>query len=237
MAVPSSSLLMCRRSGGAAAVRTTTTPRPPSFSKRACAVAFTAANHNKDDDNDTATDNDIDDDDGGSDDIVTTMAEEETRRRRKKKIRMACQFTIYTCGASACTAQRQRLGLDEFATYTALSVRANSNNANAEQFIVVPVTETRSCLGACQQGPCVAIGHDEYEGMVALTGMTSAEFTHRVFFRIIDDDDVDRVWQCIVQAIDVMMTEAANNNEAEDEEEGPDYTVDDDHDAVMDRYV
>jgi (2Fe-2S) ferredoxin len=198
-------------------VRTTTRPL---FSKRT--RAHNNAKHN-DDDDDTAAD-----DDSGSD-TVTTMAEEEIRRKRRRKIRMARQFTIFTCGASACAAHRQRLGLDEFATYTALYVRANN------ELVVVPVMETRSCLGACQYGPCVAIGHDEYEGMVALTGMTSAEFTHRVFFHIIDDDDVDRVWQCIVQSIDVM---AANDEEEDDEEEeGPKYTVGIDDHYAIDRYV
>jgi hypothetical protein len=163
MAVPSS---LCR---SGATARTTTTP---TFSKRTFAHN---AKHN-DDDDDTAADNDDDDEDGGT---VTTMDEEETRRRRRKKKRAARQFTIFTCGASACASQRQRLGLDEFATFASMYVRAN-----AERGVVVPVMETRSCLGACQYGPCVAVGHDEYEGMVALTGMDSAEFTQRVFFRI-----------------------------------------------------
>jgi hypothetical protein len=218
MAVPSS--VLCR--SGAAR---TTTPFPLVFSKR----AFANNAKPKDDDDDTAAD-----DDAGSG-IVTTMAEEETRRRRKKRKLVARQFTIFTCGASACTAQRQRLGLDEFATFTSMYVRANADDTNE---LVVPVMETRSCLGACQYGPCVAIGHEEYEGMVALTGMDSAEFTQRVFFRIIDDNDVDRVWRCVVQAIDVM----AAAEEAEDEdrddagEEEEEYAVNDDHD-VMDRYV
>jgi (2Fe-2S) ferredoxin len=138
----------------------------------------------------------------------------------------ARQFKILTCRASACAAQRERYGLDEFATYTALSVRANT--------LGVPVEET-SCLGACQQGPCVAVSHDEYEGNVALQGMTTTEFAQRVFFRIGNDDDADRVWACVEDAIHVMSHEEQENKQDGDHDD--DEEVDDDDVAANDRYV
>jgi (2Fe-2S) ferredoxin len=145
---------------------------------------------------------------------------------RSTMMTTACQFKILTCRASACAAQRERYGLDEFATYTTLSVRANT--------LGVPVEET-SCLGACQQGPCVAVSHDEYEGNVALQGMTTTEFAQRVFFRIGNDDDADRVWACVEEAIHVMSHEEQENKQDGDHDD--DEEVDDDDVAANDRYV
>jgi hypothetical protein len=164
----------------------------------------------------TAVSDDDDDDDGCSRSSTANRSTTTTARR----------FKILTCRATACAAQRERWGLDEFATYAALSVRANPSG--------VPVEET-SCLGACQQGPCVAVSHDEYEGNVALEGMTTTEFANRVFFRIGNDDDADRVWACVEDAIHVMSDEEQENEpdgNNDDEEEDDDGDV-----AANDRYV
>jgi hypothetical protein len=53
----------------------------------------------------------------------------------------------------------------------------------------------------------VAVYHTEYEGSVAFEGMNSAEFADRVFHRIVDEDDVERVWTCITDAIGILADE------------------------------
>jgi hypothetical protein len=160
-----------------------------------------------------------DDDDDGCNSSSSTA--------NRRTMATARRFKILTCRATACAAQRERWGLDEFATYAALSVRANPSG--------VPVEET-SCLGACQQGPCVAVSHDEYEGNVALEGMTTTEFANRVFFRIGNDDDADRVWACVEDAIHIMSRHEEQENEPDDNNDDEEEDDDDDV-AANDRYV
>jgi (2Fe-2S) ferredoxin len=113
---------------------------------------------------------------------------------------IASQFEIVTCSASICAKQRSVLGIDEFATFSAFYERTQTNIPE------IAVSES-SCLGACENAPCVAVYHAEYEGSVALQGMDTAEFADRVFHRIVDEDDVDRVWNCITNAIAILADE------------------------------
>jgi hypothetical protein len=84
--------------------------------------------------------------------------------------------------------------------------------------------EESPCLGGCQRAPCVAIAHEDYEGTVALQGMTTAEFASRTFHHVLDEDDADRVWESVQQAIVTMAAEEAAE-ETDDEETGSsDYT-------------
>ena len=76
--------------------------------------------------------------------------------------------------------------------------------------------EETSCLGSCKKAPCGAIEHEEYEGTVALEGMDSSEFSDRVFHRVIDENDADRVWACVENAVQVM-SEGGGDDKVEDE--------------------
>lgn len=97
------------------------------------------------------------------------------------------------------------LGLDEFATYGALYER--KENAKAPDVTV----EESSCLGSCKMAPCVAVEHEDFSGTVSLEGMTSAEFQGKVFHNIFTEDDVDRVWGCVENAIQVLAQEEFND--------------------------
>lgn len=110
---------------------------------------------------------------------------------------IASQFKVVTCSASSCAAKRKVVGLDEYATFSSLWVRAK------EHMPEIQVEET-SCLGACKKAPCVGIEHAEYEGTVALGGMDSFEFSDRVFHRVLDEGDADRVWSCVEDAVAFM---------------------------------
>jgi hypothetical protein len=113
----------------------------------------------------------------------------------------AGKFKILTCSSSACAAKRNALHLDEFATFRALYCRMQDRS-----FGCVPMEEC-PCLGACENAPAVAVEHDDYEGRVSLQGMTESEFSERVFHRVIDEDDVERVWSAVENAIYIMSRE------------------------------
>ena len=133
----------------------------------------------------------------------------------------ARQFTILTCSSTACAKTRKSLGLDPLATYTAFYARGQ------QELDGIRLAEC-PCLGACQQAPCVGIEHDDYLGTVALNGMEPAEFANRVFYRVVSDDDVDRVWKLLRQAIDAMAKQEMTANKAaessqDDDDESEDY--------------
>lgn len=87
--------------------------------------------------------------------------------------------------------------MDEYSTFSAFYTRAG------EERLEVTVEEA-PCLGACQLAPVVGIEHADYEGTVALLGMDDAEFAQRLFHRVIDESDADRVWTAVKEAIRVM---------------------------------
>ena len=67
--------------------------------------------------------------------------------------------------------------------------------------------EEGACLGACKNSPCVAVEHEDFIGQVSIEGMTASEFSDRVFHSVITEEDADRVWLCIENAIKVMTEE------------------------------
>ena len=111
------------------------------------------------------------------------------------------KFKIVTCSATSCAQKRSALDMDQFATFSAFYARIKEAD-----FPNVQLDET-SCLGCCKQAPCVAVEHDDFVGTVALEGMTGNEFNDRVFHGIITEDDADRVWACIDDAIRIMAEE------------------------------
>jgi len=109
----------------------------------------------------------------------------------------AQKFKVVTCSATSCAKKRQVLGLDEYATFASFWERVQDGIPEMQ-------VEETSCLGSCKKAPCVAIEHAEYEGTVALEGMDAFEFSDRVFHRVIDQGDVERVWDCVQNAVQVM---------------------------------
>uniref|UniRef100_A0A7S2UKQ3 Uncharacterized protein n=1 Tax=Attheya septentrionalis TaxID=420275 RepID=A0A7S2UKQ3_9STRA len=122
------------------------------------------------------------------------------------------QFKILTCASTSCSALRKKLGMDEFATVGALDMRRE--NANAAGLIV----EESTCLGACKFAPCVSVQHEDYDGNVGLEGMTEAELSETVFHRVITEDDIDRVWGCVENAIRTMADEEDDSDEDDEDE-------------------
>lgn len=121
---------------------------------------------------------------------------------------VAGKFKILTCTSTACAKKRKVLGLDEYSTYGAFFSRIKNENYQTVQLDECP------CLGACKNAPVVAIQHDDFEGTVSLSGMNDAEFNQKVFHKIIDEGDADRVWSCVENAV-VMMAEMEDEEEEE----------------------
>jgi (2Fe-2S) ferredoxin len=119
---------------------------------------------------------------------------------------VARKFKVVTCSSTACSKKRTVLGLDEFSTFAAFWSRSQERTS-----LTVQVEES-SCLGSCKQAPCVGILHEDFEGAVALEGMDQAEFNAKVFQRIVTEDDADRVWFSVENAI---MAMAEDDNEEE----------------------
>jgi hypothetical protein len=113
---------------------------------------------------------------------------------------IAGKFKILTCSSTACAAKRKSLNIDQYSTFSAFYTRAK------ERAPAVRVEEC-PCLGACKKAPCVGIEHDDFEGSVALDGMTESEFSERVFHGILFDEDADRIWSAVENAIQLMAQE------------------------------
>ena len=124
---------------------------------------------------------------------------------------VAGKFKILTCSSTACTKKRKELFQDELSTFTAMYCLKEENNAPTVQI------EESPCLGNCKMAPCVGIEHDDYEGLVSLDGMTDSEFQARVFHGIAFDDDADRVWSSVENAIRIMAEQEENKEEEEEE--------------------
>lgn len=135
------------------------------------------------------------------------IADEDGRRGEQATFntQVAKQFKIVTCSATSCAAKRKVLTLDQYATFSAFWGRSQD----------IRVEET-SCLGSCKKAPCVAVEHEDYEGTVALEGMDSFEFADRVFHRVIDGTDADRVWGIIENSIRLMAEQEDEDDESED---------------------
>ena len=135
---------------------------------------------------------------GSTADRESTIDDETVALSDLMNSKTAAQFQVKTCSETSCSQKRKVLGLDEYATFSAFYTRASDT--------AVTVEET-SCLGRCKFAPCVAIEHEDYEGTVSLEGMTQQEFSDRVFQKIVDENDADRVWSSVVNAIEIMTQE------------------------------
>ncbi|VEU42086.1 unnamed protein product [Pseudo-nitzschia multistriata] len=105
------------------------------------------------------------------------------------------KFKIVACTSTACSKKRQSLGLDPLSTFGALYSRAAATGVRVEE---------GPCIGSCKRAPCAAVEHDEYFGSVALEGMTSEEFESDAFLNIVTEEDADRVWSCVENAVKIM---------------------------------
>jgi len=92
-----------------------------------------------------------------------------TSEDQQLRSQVASKFKVLTCTSTACAKKRKACGLDEYATFGAMYTRA------AEDLPEITVEES-PCLGSCKMAPCIAIEHEDYEGTVALEGMTPIEF-------------------------------------------------------------
>lgn len=102
--------------------------------------------------------------------------------------------------------------MDPYSTFSALYTRIRDSD-----FPNVQIEET-SCLGMCRFAPCVAVEHDDFDGTVALEGMTWSEFNSRVFDEVVTDEDVDHVWSCVDNAIRAMAQEGLDDVDREGEQ-------------------
>jgi len=103
--------------------------------------------------------------------------------------------------STSCSRRRKELGLEPLSTFAAFYSRAKDGGAPSVR------VEEGPCVGSCKNAPCVAIEHDDFIGNVSLEGMTESEFSDRVFHNIISEEDADRVWSCVENAIQVMAEE------------------------------
>jgi hypothetical protein len=110
---------------------------------------------------------------------------------------VAGKFKILTCSSTSCSQKRASHNLDQYSTFSAFYVRVKGRAPSVR-------VEESPCLGSCKEAPCVGIEHDDFIGPVALTDMTESEFSVRVFHRVLLDDDVDRVWSAVEEAIQLM---------------------------------
>lgn len=117
---------------------------------------------------------------------------------------IAQQFTIQVCTSTSCCKKLQNLGLDQYHLLGELYEKAKIDNIETDLII-----EDGGCRGGknCKLGPCVAVLHEDFDGSVALEGMGQSEFNERVFHGVSMQDDVDRVWGCVANAIDLMADE------------------------------
>jgi hypothetical protein len=116
----------------------------------------------------------------------------------------AQQFSIQVCTSTSCCKKLNQLGLDQYYILGEIYEKARLSNIEKEMII-----EDGSCQGGmnCKLGPCVAVMHEDFIGSVALKGMGQREFNERVFHGVATDEDVERVWSCVANAINIMTDE------------------------------
>lgn len=107
-------------------------------------------------------------------------------------------MTVHVCASTACAKKRERLGLGEFATYGALYERAGATGVDVDE---------STCLGKCKLAPCVAVSHEDYEGYIGLEGMTQSELSMSLFTGVITEDDCDRIWDSVENAVRTLAEE------------------------------
>lgn len=121
---------------------------------------------------------------------------------------VAAKFKVVTCMSKACSEKRTVLMQDQLSTFSAFWARSQDRAPSVQ-------VEESPCLGSCKQAPCVGIVHEDYEGSVALEGMSEPEFNSKVFQRVVTEADADRVWSCIENAI-VAMAEEEDEDESDE---------------------
>jgi predicted metal-binding protein len=94
----------------------------------------------------------------------------QTETEKELRSVTASKFKIITCTSKACAKMRQREGMDELATFSAFFGRIQDSRIRQIK------VEEAPCLGSCNFAPCVAVEHEDYDGTVALQGMTPMEF-------------------------------------------------------------
>ena len=119
-------------------------------------------------------------------------------------IDVASQFSVKVCVSSSCTTRLAAQGVDQYAILGEVYERAKQSKVDG-----CMVIEDGTCNGGknCKLGPCVSVYHDDFDGSVALEGMKNAEFEQRVFHSINSSSDVDRVWDCVTNAVTLMSDE------------------------------
>merc|ERR1711957_78128 len=105
------------------------------------------------------------------------------------------QFRIITCMSTSCSRKRNELGMDSLSTFGAMYSRASSTEVRVDE---------GPCVGSCKNAPCVAIEHEEFVGCGSLEGMTDKEFSKKAFLNIVTEEDADRVWSCVENAVNMM---------------------------------
>lgn len=84
-----------------------------------------------------------------------------------------------------------------YCTFTAFYTRGKDRAPSVR-------VEESPCLGGCKFAPCVAIEHDDFDGPVSLEGMTPDEFSQRLFHRVSYEEDFDRIWSAVENAVRIM---------------------------------
>jgi len=105
------------------------------------------------------------------------------------------KFKIVTCMSTACSRKREQLGMDSLSTYGCMYSRAKTSRVQVEE---------GPCVGSCQKAPCVTVEHEDFFGSVALEGMTDDEFDKDAFLNVVTEEDADRVWSSVANAVQVM---------------------------------
>ena len=118
----------------------------------------------------------------------------------------AQKFKIMVCGSTSCSKQRRILQMDEYSTFGGLYSRAHSSGVEVEE---------SGCIGSCKKAPCVAVMHEDFRGYVSLEGMRPAEFSDNRFHKVIFEEDLDRVWECVENAVSEMASDNDDDEEAE----------------------
>mmetsp|Transcript_12859 Transcript_12859/g.19519 ORF Transcript_12859/g.19519 Transcript_12859/m.19519 type:complete len:178 (-) Transcript_12859:168-701(-) len=141
----------------------------------------------------------------------TTENEEKTTTSADAALdpEVASKFKVMVCGSTSCSKQRRIMRVDEYATYGGILSRKGDSEVQVED---------AGCLGSCKKAPCVAIMHEDFSGYVSLEGMTDAEFSDRRFHKIKYEEDMDRVWDSVENAVRVMMEEDGEEEEDENDE-------------------
>ena len=117
------------------------------------------------------------------------------------RISEAKKFKVMVCGSTSCSRRRKQLMMDEYSTFSGVFTR----NKESDVTLGAVEVEDSGCIGSCKKSPVVAVMHEDYAGYVGLEGMTSGEFGDSRFHKVSFEDDIDRVWNCVENAVEQMI--------------------------------